>query len=144
VQGRVFYIVRPGQHDDFGHPNAVIVQLSPDSFLCVAGFTPGKEKYENAKKAEHQQAIWGPAFAVEIDHAKHLMPVNLQLELHLCGYICQTAELMTAAQLQSGRDWGPLSSAAVREIADGLLAREQVRPFLPKKAIAALKALPPY
>ncbi len=107
MQGQVLLIVRPGQHDDFAHPNAVVLQLSADSFLCVAGFTPGKDSYERAKRAEHSIGIWGPASAVEIDHAKHLTPVNPQLELHVCGYVCQTAEVMTAAQLQGARAWGP-------------------------------------
>lgn len=141
MQGRVYSIIRSGEHDDFSHPNAVVVQLHPDSYLCVAGFTPGKEKYERAKAAEHAQGIWGPAFAVEIDHRKHLTPVDPQLELHECGYVCQTAIPMTAAQIRRGRDWGELSEVAVREIAEGLLEREKVRPFLPKKFVAALKQL---
>jgi hypothetical protein len=103
VQGRVYLILRPGRHDDFAHPNAVILELGAGSFLCVAGFTPGKESYERAKAAEHHQGIWGPAFAVEVDHTKHLTPTDPRLELHVCGYVCQTAEVMTAAQLRAGR-----------------------------------------
>ena len=141
MQGRVFYIVRPGEHDDFGHPNAVILQLGPDSYLCVAGFTPGKHKYQQAKDAEHKQGIWGTAFAVEIDHAKHLTPIVSNLDLHLCGYICQTAEQMTATQLNGGQEWGQLSGVGVKAIASGLLERQQLRAFLTRKAVVELKKL---
>jgi hypothetical protein len=141
VQGRVISLVRPGRHDDFAHPNVVVIQLAPDTHLCVAGFSPGKEKYESAKKAEHSQGIWGPAFAVEIDHARHLTPVKPNLELHLCGYVCHTAEIMTLKQLQAGSCWGLLSNAAIREVAEGLLSGEATRSFLPKRAVAALKAI---
>lgn len=119
----------------------MIVKLGSDTYLCVAGFTPGKEKYEQAKNAEHRQGIWGTAFAVEIDHAKHLIPANPMLDLHVCGYICQTAELMNGAQLRGARDWGELSATAVREIAEGLLGRHNVRPYLSKKALTAIKGL---
>ena len=109
--------------------------------MCVAGFTPGKDKYEAARQAEHRIGVWGPAFAVEIDHAKHLTPVNPQLSLHVCGYICHTAELMTTTQLSVGREWGPLSRVAINEIANGLLEREKTRPFLGKRVVEALKKL---
>lgn len=139
MQGRVYSILRTGQHDDLPHPNAIILFIPPDSYLCVAGFTPGKEKYEQAKKAEFTQGVWGPAFGVEIDHKKHLTPVDPKLDLHDCGYVCQTAILLTAAQARAGKDWGELSSVAVREIGLALLEREKVRPFLAKKVVAALK-----
>lgn len=141
MQGRVFLIARPGRHDGFAHPNAVVVQLGADSFLCVAGFTPGKESCERARSAEHRQGIWGSAFAVEVDHANHLVPLNPRLELRVCGYVCQSAEVMTAAQLRRAREWGSLSATAVREVAEGLLAREAVRPYLAKNVVAAIKKL---
>ena len=141
MQGRVFFRVRPGRHDGFAHPNAVVVELGVDAFLCVAGFTPGKDRYERAKAAEHRQGVWGSAFAVEVDHAKHLTPLDPRLELHVCGYVCQTAEVITAAQLQGAREWGSLSSAALRDIAEGLLAREAERPYLAKSVVTALKQL---
>lgn len=84
--------------------------------------------------------MYGTAFAVEINHQIHLTAVNAAPDMHLCGYICQTAELMTAAQLRGGREWGQLSDRAVRQIAEGLLDREAVSPFLPRKVINTLKA----
>jgi hypothetical protein len=48
---------------------------------------------------------------------------------------------MTVKQLQAGSDWGTLSATPVRQIAEGLLNRESTRTFLPKKAVAALKAI---
>lgn len=141
MQGKVYSIRRGNLHDGFAHPNAVVLQLDRDSYLCVAGFTPDKEKYSKARNAESSQGIWGPAFAVEIDHTKDLDPVNPNLELHLCGYICQTAVLMTSAQIKTGREWGTLSPNAIHRIAEGLLEREKVRSYLPKKVVAGLKKL---
>ena len=48
---------------------------------------------------------------------------------------------MTAAQLQGAREWGPLSAAAVRDLAEGLLAREADRPYLATNVVKALNRL---
>ncbi|MGF1634128.1 MAG: hypothetical protein ACFCVE_09795 [Phycisphaerae bacterium] len=141
MQGKVFYIIRGNLHDGLGHPNAVVLQLATDSFLCVTGFTPDKPKYAQAKKAEFRRGVWGSAFAVEIDHARHLDPVDPGLDRHVCGYVCQTAVLMTSAQLKAGREWGTLSRQAIRTVAEGLLEREAVQPYLPKNVVVALKKM---
>jgi hypothetical protein len=140
VQGRVVYLIRPGQHDNLGHPNAVVLQLSKDQFLCVAGFTPGQYKYTEAEEAEFKIGIWGDEFAVEIDHARHLIhSATTPLDLHICGYVFQTAEVMTTSQLQSGRDWGLLPASEIKKIAEGLLAREAKQQYLPRIAVRLLK-----
>ena len=140
MQGQVVSLIRPGQHGDVGHPNAVVLHLSGDQFLCVAGFTPDQHKYNEARRAEFKLGIWENEFAVEIDHARYLSPTaQAPADLHVCGYIFQTAEIMSIAQLHRGRNWGPLDPGQMRRIVDGLLAREAKRPYLAKNVVKLLK-----
>lgn len=140
MQGRVVYLIRPGQHGDLGHPNAILLQLSADQYLCVAGFTPGKFNYIEAEKAEHSRGIWQHEFAIEIDHRTQLIRSSTTpIELHVCGYIFQTAQVLSGKELQAGRDWGMLPDSEIRRIAEGLLAREAKQSFLPKVAVRLLK-----
>jgi hypothetical protein len=141
LQGRVYSIDRTGEHDGFSHPNALLVQVG-DSYLCVAGFTPGKPKYEQLKALAFQRGIYGPEFSVEIDHAKELTPVWRERELHVCAYVCDTARMMKEPDIKRGAHWGSLSNRAIRAIADGVLAFEKAHPFLAKRVLPLLQALP--
>lgn len=138
MQGRVYSLVRSGQHQDKSHPNAVILQTADDSFLCVAGFTPGKPAVENFRTAEWARGVNRDAFAVVIDHGVHLTPVRPDLTLHDCEYVSQTAQKMTADQLKAGVEWGTLSAEAVKLIVQTVLSREAVCPYLPRRTVKLL------
>jgi hypothetical protein len=140
VQGRVVFLVRPGQHRDVGHPNAVVLEVSAGQYLCVAGFTPGKPAYATAEQAEYDQGIWRHEFAIEIDHAKDLIPGSqVPADLHVCGYVFQTAQQMSASDLNVGRDWGTLPPNTIRAIAEGLLVRHARKSLLPPRVVKLLQ-----
>lgn len=139
MQGRVFSLVRQGQHQGLSHPNAVILQTAEDSFLCVAGFSPGKHAVEQFRFLESQAGVHADAFGVLIDHRVDLTPVRPGLTLHECIYVSQTAEKISASQLHAGVEWGTLSDAAVASIVEAVLQREAISPYLPQRSVKLLR-----
>jgi hypothetical protein len=138
LQGRVYSLVRSGQHQDKSHPNAVILQTSADSYLCVAGFSPGKPAVENLRLVESTRGVHADAFGIVVDHCAHLTPTRPNLTMQNCIYVSQTAEKMNAAQLQAGEEWGTLSGEAVKLIVKSVLCREEVIKELPRRTVKLL------